>query len=170
MNFQLTRTSTYRLLIGLAILIVAAVFSYGLIHKAQAPDVTFTTLSGKKIPLSSLRGKVVYIDFWATDCPGCVKEVPELKAMYQQYHARGLELIGVNMAYDPPAYVLKFIKKYQVPYPDALDPQGKIAHAFGGVLLIPTGFLISKHGRILQNYVGEPDFAKLYRLINQELP
>ncbi|MBU6461098.1 MAG: TlpA family protein disulfide reductase, partial [Proteobacteria bacterium] len=129
-----------------------------------------TTLSGKNIPLSSLRGKVVYIDFWATDCPGCVKEVPELKAMYQQYHARGLELIGVNMAYDPPGYVLKFIKKYQIPYPDTLDPQGKIAHAFGGVLLIPTGFLISKQGTILQHYVGEPNFAKLNQFINKELP
>lgn len=164
-----TRIKPFNIVLLVVLAVVLAGIVLVLTHKPQAPEVTFNTLTGQKITMASLRGKVVYVDFWATSCPGCVEEAPKLNAMYQKYHARGLEMIGVNMNYDPPNYVLKFVQDYKVPYPDALDPQSEIAHAFGDVQVIPTSFLIDKQGRILQKFVGEPDFTQLHAQVEREL-
>jgi peroxiredoxin len=116
----------------LVVLLAGAVYGV-LVRKPMAPDVTFNTLDGRQISMASLKGKVVYVDFWATSCVGCVRDAPELAKIYRQYHAQGLEMIGVNAAYAPPNYVRKFVQDFQVPYPDMLDPQGMVAHAFGDV-------------------------------------
>ncbi|MGZ4982242.1 MAG: peroxiredoxin family protein, partial [Methylobacter sp.] len=67
----------------------------------SAPDVTFTTITGQKIALKDFRGKPVIVTFWATDCPSCIQEIPDLIDLYTQYHAAGLEMIAVAMYYDP---------------------------------------------------------------------
>ena len=87
----------------------------------SAPDVTFTTLTGQKITLNGLRGKPVIVTFWATDCPSCIKEIPDLIDLYSQYHSSGLEMIAVAMYYDPPNHVVDMTKAKQLPYNVALD-------------------------------------------------
>ena len=77
-------------------------------EKPAAPAATFTTLEGKPITLNDLRGKVVLVNFSATSCPGCVKEMPDLIETYNQYKAKGFEIIAVAMSYDPPSYVVNF--------------------------------------------------------------
>jgi peroxiredoxin len=134
-----------------------------------APAVTFTTLEGKPIVLDELRGKVVLVNFWATSCPGCIKEMPDMVESYKLYRDRGFEIIAVAMSYDPPNYVLNFVQTRQLPFPVVLDVDGAHARAFGNVQLTPTSFIIGKDGRILEQKLGELDFVRLNALLEREL-
>jgi peroxiredoxin len=127
----------------------------------QAPDVTFTTIAGKKITLKELRGKPVIVTFWATDCPACIKEVPDLIDLYTQYHKQGLEIIAVAVHYDPPNHVVTMTESLQLPYNVALDLKAEHAHAFGDVQLIPSAFLISPDGLIALKKTGAFDPAEM---------
>jgi peroxiredoxin len=142
---------------------------YTLIQKPQAPASSFTTLTGEKIALDDLRGKVVLVNFWATSCPGCIKEMPGMIETYRQYKGKGFEIIAVAMPYDPPNYVMKFVQDRQLPFPVALDVKGEAVAAFGNVSLTPTSFLIGKDGALLEKKIGELDFAKLRATLDKQL-
>jgi len=147
-----------------------ALVFYGIYFgKTAAPQVTFVSLQGERIAAADLRGKVVLVNFWATDCPVCVKEMPEMVKTYNKYHARGLEFIAVAMQYDPPNYVIDYAARNALPFKVALDPIGELAQAFGDVKLTPTTFVIDKRGDVVSRIVGEPDFARLHELIEKNL-
>ena len=137
--------------------------------KTAAPPVTFISLKGEKITTGDLRGKVVLVNFWATDCPTCVKEMPDIVKTYNKYRAQGFETIAVAMKHDPPNYVLNYVEKNALPFKVALDPQGELARAFGDVKLTPTTFIIDKRGNIVNRILGEPDFARLHSLLEEKL-
>jgi len=160
---------TKPLLIAAAVLAIVGALAYALMDKPGAPAATFTTLEGKPIALADLRGKVVLVNFWATSCPGCIKEMPGMVETYTQYKDRGFEIVAVAMSYDPPNYVLSFVKTGQLPFPVALDVDGAHARAFGNVQLTPTTFIIGKDGRILEQKLGEIDFVRLKALLDKEL-
>ena len=128
---------------------------------SKAPDITFATISGKKIALKELRGKPVIVTFWATNCPECVKEIPILIDLYQKYHRQGLEIIAVAMSYDPPNHVITLSEELQLPYDIALDLTGEQALAFGNVQLTPSTFLITPNGSINLKITGAFDSNKL---------
>lgn len=158
-------------------LILAVLFSffiggaliYTLTAKPAAPAVVFSTLTGEKITLANLRGKVVLVNFWATSCPGCVKEMPGMVETYNQYKEKGFEIIAVAMPYDPPNYVLKFVQDKQLPFPVALDIKGEAVAAFGNVTLTPTSFLIARDGSLIEKKIGELDFVKLKAQLDKQL-
>lgn len=158
-----------RLVAAVVVLALAGALVLLFSQKPAAPQAAFTTLKGEQIALDSLRGKVVLVNFWATSCPGCIKEMPELVNVHQKYHSRGLETIAVAMSYDPPEYVKLFTEKNGLPFTVALDAGGAAAQAFGDVRLTPTTFVIDKQGKIIQRYVGEPDFGQLHALIEGAL-
>lgn len=112
------------------------------------PDVTFTSITGKKIDLRKLKGHPIIITFWATDCASCIKEIPHLISLYQKYHHKGLEIIAVAMYYDLPNHVVEMTKATQIPYDVALDLKAEHATAFGNVKLTPTTFLFSPSGKM----------------------
>jgi peroxiredoxin len=157
------------LLIAAAVLAIVGALAYALMEKPGAPASTFTTLEGKSIVLADLRGKVVLVNFWATSCPGCVKEMPDMVETYKQYKDRGFEIVAVAMSYDPPNYVANFVQTRQLPFPVALDVKGEHARAFGNVQVTPTTFIIGKDGRILEQRLGELDFVRLRALLDREL-
>ena len=134
-----------------------------------APPVAFATIKGEKIAMSSLRGKVVLVNFWATDCAVCLKEMPELVAMHQKFQARGFETVAVAMRYDPPIRVVDYAEKTALPFKVAFDPVGEHAKAFGDVKLTPTTFIINKRGIIVGRIVGRPNFESMNRLIESKL-
>ena len=134
-----------------------------------APQVTFVSITGEKITMESLRGKVVLVNFWATDCVVCIREMPQITAAYNRYRALGFETIAVAMRHDPPNYVLDYVGKNKLPFKVALDPLGELARAFGEVKLTPTTFIIDKQGRVVTRILGEPDFARLHRLLEEKL-
>ena len=131
-----------------------------LAQKPAAPDVTVPTLQGKPVALSQLRGKVVLVNFWATTCTTCVGEMPRLTETYNRFSPRGYEMVAIAMDYDRPDWVLNYATQNKLPFTVALDLKGEAARAFGGVRLTPTSFLIDRQGRIVQQYLGRPDFTR----------
>lgn len=158
-----------KFLIPAAILALLVFLGLSLSNKTQAPTVTFTTIDGKKISMADLKGKVVLVNFWATDCPGCIKEMPDLIKTYNDYKTKGFEIISVAMPYDPPAQVLNYTRQKALPFPVMHDGFSEITQAFGGVNLTPTAFIFDKQGKRLQRTIGELDFPKLHQLLNIEL-
>jgi len=136
---------------------------------AQAPDVTFISIAGDKISTADLRGKVVMVNFWATSCTTCVKEMPAMVATYNKFKGQDLQFVAVAMQYDPPNYVLNFTETRKLPFTVAIDAGGDIAKSFGDVTLTPTTFVIGKDGNILKRYVGEPDFKDVHALLQKAL-
>ncbi len=134
-----------------------------------APQVTFVSLKGEKIATAELRGRVVLVNFWATDCAICMKEMPEMTRTYDRYRGRGLEFIAVAMRHDPPNRVIRYADSNQLPFRIALDPMGELAAAFGSVSFTPTTFVIDKHGKIVSRIQGAPDFARLNKLLEEKL-
>lgn len=158
-----------KIAVAVFVLTLAAVAYFTLFTRTPAPDVTFSSISGEQIKMDSLRGKVVVVNFWATSCATCVKEMPELVKTYEKYKGQGLDLIAVAMDYDPPNYVLNFAKTRELPFTVALDHTGKVATGFGDVKMTPTTFVIGKDGQIIKRYLGAPDFAAFHQLIEREL-
>jgi peroxiredoxin len=137
--------------------------------KEPAPPVDYVLLDGQKASSRQWAGKVMLVNFWATSCATCVKEMPQIVATHQKFKARGLDTLAVAMSYDPPAFVAKFAETRGLPFGVAIDNTGSVAQAFGPVQMTPTTFLINKRGEIVKRYVGEPDFAALHGLIEQLL-
>jgi peroxiredoxin len=138
-------------------------------NRNTAPDLTFTTIEGKKISMTDLKGKVVLVNFWATDCLACVKEMPALASTYQQYRKKGFEIIAVAMPYDPPEQVLNYATQKMLPFPVMHDGLAEMTEKFGNIDLTPTTFIFNKQGKQLQRTIGALDFVKLNQLLNSEL-
>ncbi|MDO9025639.1 TlpA disulfide reductase family protein [Zwartia sp.] len=138
-------------------------------RSTPAPEVVFSTLSGKQIALSELRGKVVLVKFWATSCVSCVAQMPDNIENYDTYHNKGFDIIAVAMQYDPANYVINFTESRKLPFTVALDTQGQVAKAFGDVKLTPMAFLIDKNGNIIKRYLGLYDKAEFRKSIEKAL-
>ena len=134
-----------------------------------APRVPYTLLDGSQGGTEQLRGKVVLVNFWATSCTVCVREMPRIVSTYQKYRAQGYETLAVAMQYDPPAYVVHFAETRQLPFGVVIDNTGAFARSFGNVEATPTSVLINRRGEIVERYVGEPDFAALHKRVEQLL-
>jgi len=137
--------------------------------REQAPAVDYVLLNGQKASSKDWNGKVMLVNFWATSCATCVKEMPQIIATHDKFKARGLDTVAVAMSYDPPAFVAKYAETRKLPFGVAIDNTGTVAQAFGSVQMTPTTFLINKRGEIVKRFVGEPDFAALHGLIEQLL-
>jgi peroxiredoxin len=161
MKFSLKQLSPIALAFAIALTILGVTAFKILGGHREAPEVRFSTLSGELVNLSDLRGKVVLVNFWATSCAPCVREIPALVQTHRKYAAQGYETIAVAMEYDPPAYVKTFSERNQVPFKVALDTRGEIAKRFNDVRVVPTTFLIDRQGRIVKSWLGEIDFSKL---------
>ncbi len=123
-----------------------------------APDWHLTSLDGKAIKLSDFKGKVVVLNFWATWCPPCRREVPDFVALQKQYADKGLVIIGVSLDEGGAAVVKPFVKKMGINYPVVMGDQKTIA-AYGGVQVVPTTFIIDKTGKVAAQHEGGADRA-----------
>lgn len=134
-----------------------------------APPSTFVLLDGSKSTTADLKGKVTLVNFWATTCVSCVKEMPQLAATYDKFKSRGFETVAVAMSYDPPSYVVSFAQSRQLPFKVAIDNTGEVARAWGDIKITPTTFIVNKNGQIVKRYIGEPDFDALHQLLDKLL-
>ncbi len=156
-------------IISVVIAAIAVGGYFTLERQPVAPQVTFIDLAGKKTTTNELRGKVVIVNFWATSCVSCVREMPQMVDTYNKFKGQGLEFVAVAMKYDPPNYVINFTETRKLPFTVALDSGGDIAKAFNDVTMTPTTFVIDKQGRIIKRYVGEPDFAAFQLILKEAL-
>ena len=158
-----------KILIATAVLGIVVAAGALLASKPTAPEVRFAALSGENFSTSDLRGKVVLVNFWATWCTTCVQEMPKFTDTYRKFAPRGYEMIAVAVQSDHPNNVAAFTQKRALPFKVALDGDGDIAKQFGRVRITPTSFLLDKNGRVLKEYIGEPDLAEFHALVEKAL-
>lgn len=154
-------------ILGLTALLAAGAWFWQTQTVRTVPPVSFKTITGQDITPADLRGKPVLVTFWATDCPGCIEEIPHLIELHRQYSTQGLNIIAVAMSYDPPNHVAAMAKSKQLPYAVALDPSGALAQQFGNVQLTPTTFLIDRDGRIVLQKVGVFELRDMQQRLNR---
>ena len=117
-----------------------------------ATPFTLTLFDGRRLSLENLRGKVVFLNFWASWCPPCRAEARTLEAAWQKYKDRDVVFVGVNIQ-DTEEAAQAFLGEFGITYPNGRDALGKIAIDYG-VWGIPETFFIDRHGRITYKHVG----------------
>ncbi len=141
---------------GTALSNVAMVASVQASGANGTPDFSWTDSSGTAVTFSEIsRGKPVLLNFWATWCGPCVKEMPDLVELSKEYEAKGALVIGISLDKDSDVLnlVTEFAKDKQVTYPLIVD-NGELEKAFGGIRAIPTTFYIDKNGKIVEKLIG----------------
>ena len=122
----------------------------------EAPDFTLTRPDGKKVSLKDFRGKVVFLNFWATWCEACRDEMPSMEKLYREFKGKGLEVVGVNVK-DKRPDALAFLKKYQITYPIIMDPEGEAGLLYGAFGM-PISYLIDRKGVVQARLLGGADW------------
>ncbi|HEX4075448.1 MAG TPA: TlpA disulfide reductase family protein [Candidatus Acidoferrales bacterium] len=119
---------------------------------SPAPPFLLNDLSGNAISTAGYHGKVVLINFWATWCPPCREEIPEMIALASKYKDN-LQIIGVSMDDDPPEQVLAFARAKNMNYPIVMGSD-QLSEEYGGVDALPTTFVLDTNGRVVQKHMG----------------
>ncbi len=118
----------------------------------RMPDFKVREVGGREISSATLKGKVAIIDFWATWCPPCRKEIPHFNRLYAKYRDQGLMIIGLALDEDEAA-VKRFSRRLAIRYPVALASK-EVQQLFGGIEVYPTAFLVSREGEVIKKYLG----------------
>lgn len=124
-----------------------------------APELSFIDINGAAVRTADYKGKVVLVNFWAAWCVPCAEEVPQFMALQKKYQDQGLQVIGISVE-DNAGKLRDFCREHQVNYP-VVPSDLRIADAFGGVLGLPTTFVIGRDSRIHGKQEGTVDFPSL---------
>ena len=128
-----------------------------------APEFSLYDLSGSQVGLSDFRGKVVLVNFWATWCAPCRREIPSMERLYRMRRDEGFEIVAVNTERISASKVASFVEKYGMSFPILLNPQGDVGSRYR-VRAIPTSFLLDKNGVISWKIVGGREWESSYVL------
>jgi thiol-disulfide isomerase/thioredoxin len=137
------------------------------------PDLKLKDLDGKDVALADLKGKVVFVNFWATWCGPCQDEIPSLIDLQNKYAGKGFTVLGIAMDDDGKSVVAPFVakEKYEVNgqkllinYPVVIGSD-EAADKFGGIMGYPTSFLISRSGKQIMKFQGAPDLAIIEKAV-----
>ncbi len=156
------------LVLGLvAVVVVGAWWSF--LRPTPSPVVASTDLKGQLVSTDALRGKPYLVNFWATSCVTCVKEMPDLIALHEEFAAKGFQTVAVAMSYDRPDFLNQFVQDRKLPFWVIHDLDQAWAKAWGDVAVTPTTFIVDRKGYVTRRYVGEPDFDALRQWLKEEL-
>ena len=144
-------------LLILAVIIGAAALFWLVPGKGlqAAPNAEITTIDGNKIATEQLKGKPYSAVFWATSCSGCVKEIPQLVELQQEFGKDGFKVLAIAMEYDELPLIKTMREQKGMNYDITWDQGGVLAKAFGGVRVTPTNFLVSGDGKIVMQQLGD---------------
>jgi peroxiredoxin len=125
---------------------------------APAPDFSLTTQRNETVSLSALKGKTVLVNFWASWCKPCRKEIPELNNIYEKYKAQGFNIIGINIDKEKPNAEL-FMERIPIQYTVAFDPEMTVINEYKATGM-PSSFIIDKNGIVREIVYGFSDKKK----------
>jgi peroxiredoxin len=156
------------LLPALALLLV---FVYGFLTREPADsddtaprigkplaDFTLPDLQGRSVQLAALRGKVVFVNVWATWCPPCVEEMPTIQQLYERLHGRGLEVLAVSLDALGAQVVEPFMQSHRLSFPTLLDTKNVVQRLYR-TTGVPESFIVDKRGILVEKVVGPRDWA-----------
>jgi len=150
------------------VLVLAAMSSAFASHEAKPPD-SVDVVQALMPDSTTLSGKVVYVDFWASWCLPCRHSMPWMEKLYRQYHKQGLEIVAVNLDRDHKA-ALKFLDENRATFPVVFDSAGGLAERYG-LETMPSAFLYDRGGHLRSQYNGfqEDETGRLDSLVKQLL-
>lgn len=128
-------------------------------ERSLAPDFELSDLNGNRVSLSSLRGKVVLVNFWATWCPPCREEIPSMDRLYQLLKGEDVVLLAINVEADGPQVVPKFMERVAFSFPVLFDVDGSVRGKFG-VSKYPETFIVDADGVIQRHVIGAMDWTR----------
>jgi peroxiredoxin len=131
-------------------------------------EMTFDAVDGRTVRMADLKGKVVLIDFWSTDCAPCLREMPDLNRLLAKYEAQGLELVGITLDSDRQT-LQRCLEKQKISWPQYYDPAGqtnRLVQQFG-ITSTPVVWLVDRHGLLRDLSGGEDQEAKLQALLKE---
>ncbi|HVJ49336.1 redoxin domain-containing protein [Desulfitobacterium sp.] len=138
----------------------------GLEEGNLAPDFELQRVDGNSIKLSSLQGKKIILNFWASWCPPCRQEMPDMEKLYVDQKDNGVEILAVNLTNieKSRADVPSFMKAYDITFPVALDEKGKVSQQYD-VSSIPASFIIDSWGVIQRKFVGPMTYDSMKSML-----
>lgn len=136
----------------------------------RRPMVDFVTLDGRPLGPSQYHGKPLLVNFWASTCSVCLKEMPLLESTYQRHASAGLQVVAVAMPYDMPSAAVELQQAKGWTFTVAIDPRSEAVNAFGGVSATPTTVLLDATGQERWRHVGELQADALNQAIQQVIP
>lgn len=122
-----------------------------------APDFTLKDLKGTQVTLKNFKGRVVFLNFWATWCPPCRREMPSMERLYKQLKDRDFTMLAVDMQ-ESEKRVRAFISEFSLSFPVLLDLNGDISSLYG-IVGLPTTYIIDREGKIIGKAVGPRDWS-----------
>jgi thiol-disulfide isomerase/thioredoxin len=156
-----------------AIILIVAQVAVG-IHLYQGsdriPQHQGKTFDGRTINIYDARdGYLTLVNFWASSCLPCVKEMPDFIELHKDYKSQKFALVGITMPFDQSDLSLAILKRFNIQWHNVLDVKGEHVKAFGGIRAIPTTFLLDHEGHTLWKHEGPVDFKQLRQQINHHL-
>jgi thiol-disulfide isomerase/thioredoxin len=146
-----------------------ATSSYGKNTMGRKPEIQFTALDGREVDLAKLKGNVVLLDFWATWCGPCIAGIPELQEVYDKFHNRGFEVVGISLDTDRTALEW-FVKEKGLPWPQYFDGKGwdnTIAAKYG-IHAVPTLWLVGRDGKVVDQSARFDLTGKVTKLVAEQ--
>jgi peroxiredoxin len=133
----------------------------------KAPDFSLKDIYGKKVEIKQFKGKIIFLNFWATWCGPCKEEFPSLEVLHQHFKEKNFVLLTISVDYEGLKPVKEFINKHHYTFPVLLDPNCEVLDLFE-VKGIPTTFIIDKKGRMIGRAIGPRDWKnpEVFSLIN----
>ena len=124
-----------------------------------AQDFELRTLKGDYVKLSDYRGKVVFLNIWATWCPPCREEMPSMESLYRRLKGRPFEMLAVSIDREGEKAVRPFAAKYGLTFPVLLDPESKTYRLYG-LTGVPETFIVDKNGMVVKKVIGAQYWVK----------
>lgn len=135
----------------------------------SAPEFIVTSYTGEEtFSLDGYKGKVLILDFWATWCGPCKREIPHFNELYAKYQDKGLEILGVSLDEQGPGAVERFVSSIPIDYGNAMANR-EVVTAYGPISAIPTTFVIDRKGRVQRRFVGYQDVSVFEEVLQQLL-
>ena len=136
----------------------------------KTPNFCLEELNGEKVQIAALKGKIIFLNFWATWCGPCIEEMPSMEALYQHYKKTNFLFLTISLDCGGREPVRKFIEKHGYRIPILLDPSGKTLELFE-ISRIPATLIIDRNGRIVGRVIGPRNWSspEVLSLVNQML-